>query len=152
MTIRKGDAVWIERVKDHGVVQSVARDGVRAVVSVGKVNVDVPVVQLREPRPGHRQESQGRIQVARTGRGRTQRNRELDLHGFRVEEAIPLLDQFIDKALLDGVPEVRLIHGLGSGAIRKAVHQRLKALGILRFRLGEPGQTPGGDGVTIVTL
>jgi len=78
--------------------------------------------------------------------------REIDMHGLRVEEMLPRLDQFLSDAMLEGVPEVRIIHGHGTGALRKAIHQRLSTIGIRQFRLGEPGQTPGGDGVTIVSL
>ena len=74
------------------------------------------------------------------------------MHGLRVEEMLPRLDQFLSDAMLAGVPEVRIIHGHGTGALRKAIHQRLSVIGIRHFRLGEPGQTPGGDGVTIVSL
>ncbi len=74
------------------------------------------------------------------------------MHGLRVEEMLPRLDQFLSDAMLAGVPEVRIIHGHGTGALRKAIHHRLSVLGIRQFRLGEPGQTPGGDGVTIVSL
>ena len=74
------------------------------------------------------------------------------MHGLRVEETLARLDQFLNDAMLEGCQEVRIVHGHGTGALRKAVHQRLKTLGIRRFRLGEMGQTPGGDGVTVVTL
>ncbi|MEI6514685.1 MAG: Smr/MutS family protein [bacterium] len=151
MTVKKGDSVWVERVKENGIVQSLSRDGLRAVVGMGKVNLDVPVDGLGAPRKVRRTEERGRISASRPSR-RGGPARELDMHGLRVEEAIPLMDRFLNEALLDGLPEVRIIHGHGTGAIRKAVHQRLKALGIRRFRLGELGQTPGGDGVTIVSL
>ena len=83
---------------------------------------------------------------------RHSRVREIDMHGLRVEEMLPRLDQFLSDAMLEGVPEVCIIHGHGTGALRKAIHQRLLTIGIRQFRLGEPGQTPGGDGVTIVSL
>lgn len=151
MTVKKGDSVWVERVKENGIVQSLSRDGLRAVVGMGKVNLDVPVDGLGAPRKVRRTEERARISASRPRR-RGSPARELDMHGLRVEAAIPLMDRFLNEALLDGLPEVRIIHGHGTGAIRKAVHQRLKALGIRRFRLGELGQTPGGDGVTIVSL
>lgn len=92
-----------------------------------------------------------RIVVRRPGR-RIRAANEIDMHGLRVEDMLPRLDQFLSDAMLEGLPEVRIVHGHGSGALRKAIHARLQVLGIRHFRLGEPGQTPGGDGVTIVSL
>jgi DNA mismatch repair protein MutS2 len=92
-----------------------------------------------------------RILVRRPGK-RSPAAREIDMHGLRVEDMLPRLDQFLSDAMLERVSEVRIVHGHGTGALRKAIHQRLIAIGIRHFRLGEPGQTPGGDGVTIVTL
>ena len=74
------------------------------------------------------------------------------MHGLRVEEMLSRLEQFLNDALLEGCEEVRVVHGHGSGALRKALHQHLKKMGLRNFRLGEIGQTPGGDGVTIVSL
>jgi DNA mismatch repair protein MutS2 len=92
-----------------------------------------------------------RIVVRRSGK-RAPAGREIDMHGLRVEDMLPRLDQFLSDAMLEGVPEVRIVHGHGTGALRKAIHERLRGIGVRHFRLGEPGQTPGGDGVTIVSL
>jgi len=78
--------------------------------------------------------------------------REIDMHGLRVEEMLVKLDLFLNEALLGGADEIRVIHGHGSGALKNALHKRLKEIGFRHFRLGEPGQTPGGDGVTIIAL
>lgn len=149
--LKTGDRVWVERIKDHGRIQSFSRDGLRVVVTVGQVSLNVPVSGLAEPRKvraGRREEP---APVRRPARAKTVL-REIDMHGLRVEEMLARLDQFLDDALLAGVPEVRVVHGHGSGALKKAVHRRLRELGVRHFRLGEPGQTPGGDGVTIVSL
>jgi len=149
--INIGDRVWIERIKDHGVVQSISRDGKRVVAGVGQVSLDVPVAGLGEPR-----KTRARTAVDSAPIRRPKRTggviREIDMHGLRVEEMLVRLDQFLNDALLAGAPEVRIVHGHGSGALKKAAHQRLRELGVRHFRLGEPGQTPGGDGVTIVSL
>ena len=50
------------------------------------------------------------------------------------------------------VEEVRIVHGSGTGALRKAVHEYLKGLRITGYRLGVENKDPGGAGVTIVTL
>ena len=67
------------------------------------------------------------------------------------DEAVIELDRFIDEALLSGIQTLTVIHGKGTGALRKAVHARLKQLKAVKsYRLGLFGE--GEDGVTIVEL
>lgn len=74
---------------------------------------------------------------------------ELDLHGKRVEEAQPLLEKYIDDAILAGYDSVRIMHGRGTGALRKMVHAYLSQHPQVRsFHFASPNE--GGEGVTIV--
>ncbi len=74
---------------------------------------------------------------------------EINLIGKTTDEAIPLLDKYLDDAYLAHLPQVRVVHGRGTGALRAAVHKRLKRLNYVQeFRLGEFGE--GDAGVTIV--
>ena len=76
---------------------------------------------------------------------------ELDLRGMTVEEALLEVDQFIDNAVLTGLPSVTLIHGKGTGALRKAVQEHLRHHPNVRtYRLGTFGE--GESGVTIAEL
>jgi DNA mismatch repair protein MutS2 len=75
----------------------------------------------------------------------------LNLIGLRVDEAIPLVEKFIDNALLYGINELRIIHGMGTGRLRLSIHQFLQNHSrINNFFLGPP--LAGGAGVTIVEL
>ncbi len=75
----------------------------------------------------------------------------LDLHGKRVEEALPLLDKHIDNALLAGMPFVKICHGQGSGKLYRAVHEFLRGHpSVESFRFATPDE--GGGGMTIVEL
>jgi len=77
--------------------------------------------------------------------------RELDLRGERYEEAIRRLDRYIDKALLAGYSHISIIHGKGTGVLRKGVENHLKQHGrVESFRSGGSGE--GGGGVTIAEL
>ena len=72
----------------------------------------------------------------------------LDLHGRTVVEALEILGEFLNRALLDGSAEVRIIHGRSGGKIKAAVHAQLRGMSsIRRFRLD-----PRNPGVTIVEL
>ena len=75
---------------------------------------------------------------------------ELDLRGMRVDEALIQLETFLDKALLDGASQVRIIHGMGTGALRTAVRERLGSHTVVTRWAPEEGRT--ADGSTIADL
>ena len=76
---------------------------------------------------------------------------ELNIIGKTVDEAMPLVDKYIDDAWLGHLEQVRIIHGRGTGALKNAVHTFLKKTKHVKsFRLGEYGE--GSGGVTIVEL
>ncbi|HJC47369.1 MAG TPA: endonuclease MutS2 [Candidatus Lachnoclostridium pullistercoris] len=76
---------------------------------------------------------------------------EVNLIGMTVDEAIPVLDKYLDDAYLSHLNQVRVVHGRGTGALKAGVHKHLKKLKYVKdFRLGEFGE--GDSGVTIVTF
>jgi len=72
---------------------------------------------------------------------------ELDVRGYRVEEALIEVDKFLDEAILSGLNEVYIIHGKGTGALMKAIHEfldrhrRVKSKGFPKWNLGDTGMT-----------
>ena len=76
---------------------------------------------------------------------------ELDVRGLYAEDACDKVDKYLDEAVLAGVSSVRIIHGKGTGALRKAIWQQLKGDSRVRsFRLGNIGE--GDSGVTVVSF
>ena len=76
---------------------------------------------------------------------------EVNLIGMTVDEAIPVLDKYLDDAYLAHLPQVRVVHGRGTGALKAGVHKHLRKLKYVKeFRLGDFGE--GDTGVTIVTF
>ena len=76
---------------------------------------------------------------------------EVNLIGMTTDEAVPEMEKFLDDAYLAHLETVRVVHGRGTGALKEAVHRRLKKLPYVKsFRLGEYGE--GDTGVTIVTF
>ena len=74
---------------------------------------------------------------------------EVNLIGMTVDEAVPVLDKYLDDAYLSHLTQVRVVHGRGTGALKSAVHKHLKKLKYVKeFRLGVFGE--GDTGVTIV--
>ena len=76
---------------------------------------------------------------------------ELDLRGLTVDEALHLIDQRLDEAARAGVGEMRIIHGKGTGTLRRAVRDMLRRHALVQ---GHAAAEPraGGDGVTVVEL
>ncbi|MGH2403948.1 MAG: Smr/MutS family protein, partial [bacterium] len=76
---------------------------------------------------------------------------ELDLRGLTVDEALLLIDQRLDEAARAGVRELRIIHGKGTGTLRRAVREMLSKHALVHgHAVAEP--RAGGDGVTVVEL
>jgi DNA mismatch repair protein MutS2 len=76
---------------------------------------------------------------------------ELNLIGQRVDDALEESDKFLDRALLEGKQAVRIIHGFGTGALRRAIREHLrKHPAVKSWRPG--GENEGGDGATIAVL
>jgi len=78
-------------------------------------------------------------------------SRKMKVIGLRVEEALPLLDRTIDQAFLAGLNTLEIIHGAGTGRLRKAIREYLSQHALVKaFLPGGPGR--GGDGVTVVEI
>ena len=74
-----------------------------------------------------------------------------DLRGLRVDEALDRVTSALDDAASSGANRLMIVHGLGTGALRKAIHQHLRASPyVARFEAADPRQ--GGDGVTLALL
>jgi DNA mismatch repair protein MutS2 len=74
---------------------------------------------------------------------------ELDLHAMTVDEAIPLMQEYLGEAYLAGLGEVRIVHGKGTGTLRQAVNRELKKHPLVRsYRQGGKGE--GMSGATVV--
>jgi DNA mismatch repair protein MutS2 len=146
--ITPGSVVTLSGRNDPGEVFSVSPDGKSAVVLFGIVKLRVPVADLRPTsRKLPPQRATGSALPERSGPV----ERELDLRGMTADEAFPLIDKFIDDAVLAGLNRIDVIHGKGTGALRKKVTEFLSRHPRVRsFRLGEWNE--GGIGATVVEL
>ncbi len=76
---------------------------------------------------------------------------ELNIHGMFVKEALDVTVKYLDDAVLAGLPSVRILHGKGTGALRKAVHEELRENTLVsKYQFADFDQ--GGEGVTVVTF
>jgi DNA mismatch repair protein MutS2 len=76
---------------------------------------------------------------------------KLDVRGMRFEEVLRTTQAFVDQALLANASQLRIVHGKGSGALRRAVRQTLSEYNH-NFEISTPPREQGGEGVTIVDL
>ena len=147
-----GDRVHVARL-GTGVIREV-RNGRRYLVEIKGRTLVIAGNQLEraapEPAKGKKNRRGGSPRPrAATGSTRAAAaSRSLDLHGKTVAESIDLVDDFLNDAILDGVAEVRIVHGRSGGRVKAAVHKRLQGMTAVRaFRLD-----PENPGATIVTL
>lgn len=150
--VREGMQVWVEKLQANGVVRGARDDRSKLTVEVGHVRFNVAAGDVSAAREGEPQAEKPGIPVSRP-RVETRVASELNLVGKRVHEALPLLEAFVSRAALANVPEVRVIHGFGTGRLQRAVHEFLHgSQQIADYRLGEEGKDPGGSGCTVVTF
>lgn len=132
-----------------GIVKEIKRK--EAVVEIGKITVNAPLRHLQaiptpittKDRPSIRTENVQRVAFFEP---------RLDIRGMHYEEAIKTLQEFMDKALLaNSLQELRIIHGKGSGILRRAVHDKLRQFPSIQ-RVYHPAENEGGDGVTLVAF
>ena len=92
-----------------------------------------------------------KVQVVKNLSPRPLPSLECNVIGLTVQEALPEAEAFIDGAVLSGLSEVRIVHGMGTGKLRAGIHEFLrKHPHVEGFRLGKYGE--GESGVTVVTL
>ena len=148
---RQGDTVELLKLGTRATVLQVNQDGsLQIQAGIMKLTVKPQEVYVLPEQEG---ESAVKKFVERTNR--ELRNvataSEVDLRGMTADEALGALDLFLDSALLAKLPSVRIIHGKGTGVLRKAVQQHLKRnRRVKSVRLGVYGE--GEDGVTIAEL
>jgi len=139
-----GDEVAVGDSTIRGTLLSI--DGERAWIQRGSLRFEVPASGLR--RLGAVAERQVEVRVSPAAEDQA---RQISLLGLRVKEALERLEGFLDQATRAGHAEVRIIHGMGSGALRRAVAEYLSTSHYCsRFRGGESGE--GGAGATIAEL
>jgi DNA mismatch repair protein MutS2 len=131
----------------------VAEDAEMVTVQAGRLTVRVPRSELEAvpvAAPTGRRPVATRAATVSV-RVRDGASRELNLLGRTTDEARPAVEKFLDDALLAGYDSVRVVHGKGTGALRRAVEELLRGHPLVaRFRPGGPGE--GGTGATVVDL
>lgn len=149
---RENDIVVVSSIGRDATVLSVDAEKKKAYVASGAMKLWVSFDDLLVKKSGDSTEQKKTRKI--TGiMSRAQRtvSGELDLRGMAADEAILELDRYIDNAVLSGLETIRIIHGKGTGTLRKAVQQHLRNHKCISgFRLGTFGE--GENGVTVAQL
>jgi DNA mismatch repair protein MutS2 len=163
-TFTVGESVWIASLNQRGEILALSPHEAEA--QVGSVRMKLRLAQLEKyegqaPTQSYRQQQDAAVLGAKAAQraalravspnAPTELSSELHLRGMRAEEAVIELEKYLDDAYLAGQARVRVVHGKGTGALRKAVRALLEQHSLVAsFRAGERHE--GEDGVTIVEL
>ena len=150
--IRAGDLVELGGTRKQAVVAAV--NGEKLTLTAGNMKLTVKAGEVRlveEAEVREKKEAKRQVATAVRLQGARAAISELDIRGLMTDEADLAVDQFLDNAVMGKLNVVTIIHGKGTGALRKAVHQQLKRHpSVKSYRLGRYGE--GEDGVTVVEL
>ncbi len=145
--LKVGQSVWVQDLQQKGEITAFLSEE-EVEIGVGKFRVKARLddLELVEEEPQEKREGTYIVTTPSVSPSMT-----LQLRGQRAEEALLELDKYLDKAYLARLPEVRIVHGKGTGILRRAVRKELdKHPLVASHRSGEPEE--GGDGVTIAEL
>lgn len=152
--LKIGDSVKVLSMNLKGTVHTLPDAKGNLFVQMGilrsQVNIRDLILLEEDTTPGSKRFQKtgaGKLKMSKSASVST----EINLIGKTVDEAIAVLDKYLDDAYLAHLPSVRIVHGKGTGALRNAVHSHLKRQKYIKeFHLGEFGE--GDAGVTIATF
>lgn len=154
-TPRLGDNVWLPKLNAEGIISELEKN--EAVVQVGSLKVRAaldevaqrPPSQKRQMKRGHKREYEKSPDPI-VPKGQSP-GLELDLRGERVDDALKRLETYVDAAYMAGLPFARIVHGKGTGALKKAVRERVEHHPLVS-KVTEALPQEGGGGVTIIHM
>ena len=155
-TISPGDIVYVTKLDQKGSVISVHGKELEVQLGAMKMNVKMSACKFVSKAPAETQSSPKTLPRNRKRKesfiGKVQEaHREIDIRGLMVNEAEVILGKFIDDSVMAGLSQVLIIHGKGTGALRKGIHEYLKRhRNVDNFNFADMSE--GGTGATLVDL
>lgn len=145
--VKIGQVVYVETLGKNAVIEKINKNKARVRSGVITLTVDIDTLSV-----GKKEQNKLEISVKRPNRVNSQPFvNEINVIGKTVDEALPEVSYFLDKAIFNNANEVRIIHGVGLKKLSTAIHTYLKGVkAVESFRFGKYGE--GENGVTIVTL
>lgn len=146
--LKEGDRVYVRGISQPVEVISSPDGQGRLEVLLGTMRAKIPMYQLDRLAEGHPVAAQQGVYLSRASARKS--GTELDLRGQRVDEALSKVDVALNDAVLDGAGELRIIHGKGTGALRRAIREYLDGHPLVVSATND--EVAGGDGVTVVAI
>ncbi len=175
--LASGMKVYVVKLRSEGTIVDVSAGGRKVTVQVGLLKTSVKPEDLRKPEP--KKAGGGNVPGGLTGKQRDRLAKEsgaptrnpivelqaadiermfvrspentIDVRGFRVDDALAAVDKFLDTAFVGEEPQVMIIHGMGTSALRKAIRDAIaRHPQVKKSRSGDRDE--GGDGVTIIDM
>ncbi|AUS95985.1 endonuclease MutS2 [Clostridium thermosuccinogenes] len=149
--LKPGESVLIVNLNQKGIVINPPDHNGEALVQAGIMKINVHVTNLKRI-DEQKEEIKKAMGIGKIGVSKARTiSTEVDVRGQTLDEAIEVVDKYLDDAAIAGLKEISIIHGKGTGVLRSGIHQFLKTnRHVNSFRLGKYGE--GETGVTIVEL
>ncbi len=139
--------VYVTNLNKEGIVLSHVSKNNEVQVQIGSMKMSINIRNLQKVKENSKTETNAYSHVPKARNVKT----EINVIGMTVEEANFVIDKFLDDSVLANLETVRIVHGKGTGKLRKGIHEFLKTNPHVKsFRLGNFGE--GEMGVTVVNL
>ncbi len=153
-----GADYYVDSLNQNATLVEISKDNKMAKVKAGIISSYVDINELYIVNNPKQKKSKNSIFVAKNvtaGGTRLSVSKssktEIDLHGKDVLQAIHEVDKFLDECLLSGLDNIRIIHGIGSGTLKREIRKHLKTLPFVK-KYRDGGEREGGSGVTVVSF
>ena len=148
--LRVGDRVYVRGVARPVEVVTAPGEQREVEVVIGSMRARIPVYQLDRPAERLHPAAERAGVVYRRPENKRTLSPEVNLHGYRVDEALTVIDSLLDDAALEGMTSVKIVHGKGTGALRRAIREYLSGHPLVAST--EPGEGGAAGGITVVQL
>ncbi len=149
--LKTGQAVRHKKLQKEGMVLSFDPLHSKALIMAGNVKFSVKLQDLEVVDDGGKIAGQHELWGGHPFLISGSPAKEINLIGYRVAEALPMIDKMIDKAVVEGEPSLKIIHGHGTGSLKRSIREHLKHFSCVKKICGADPQS-GGDAITVVEL
>lgn len=147
--LKPGDTVMVESLNQQGFILSMDEKGKNALVQIGAMKINLPVESLVKLEQEKKNDRPGATYSLLAMEKTKEVSKQIDVRGLTLEEALLKVEKYLDDASLAGLSNAVIIHGKGTGVLRKGIHDMLRTRkDIKSFRPGNMNE--GGLGVTVV--